>query len=223
MDNIDAKLEQLIAQNLSKISAGGQTAFAICANSFQFGCNWGFLKSETQNFKATIDVLKQEKENIRVSRMKNGILIFCNERYLMYMLDTVMNGKSPVNYPELASRRKDEFVHFDTWLKHLKSGKVASGNPNIVKAQVINGRKIRTVTFALYGVNDSGAIRVNNISYPSFKLTFQEALQIAQQNGIVPEQFMLSEESRKENNIASILRGMTISSANTGAFITMMY
>lgn len=223
MDNIDVQLEKLIAQNMSKVSAGGQTAFAICANSFQFGCNWGFLKVDTKNFKETIEVLKQEKGNIRVSKMKNGVLIFCNEKYLMYMLNTIMEGKSPVSYPELASRRKDEFARFDTWLKNLKSGKVRNSNPHIIHTKNINGRHFNTVTFALYSVNDSSVIKVNNISYPAFKITFQEALQIAQQNGITPEQFMLSNESRAENNVAGILKEMTISTANTGAFITMVY
>lgn len=224
MDNIDRELEALIAQNASKLSVGAQKAFAICSGSFQFGCNWGFLKSDTLEFKSAIEMLKEEKGNIRVNQMKNGILVTCREDYLMWMLDTLMGGKSPISYPELANRRKKEFNKFAKWLAEVQQEVRTKGSPVSRNIQVrnIGGKRVYVITYALYGINDTGVIRVNNISYPSFKLTLPEAFSIAQNVGVSASQFLnCGSDCSSTTALINGMKSMTISSANTGAFISL--
>ena len=229
MDNIDRQLEQLIERNANKISHGGQIMFMTCVNSFTFGCNWGFIKKDTQAFKDTVEALKEEKQNIHFYRVNNGIMIECNERYLYHVIDTIFEGKCPVNYQQLAERRKSEPETFAKWMKRVR--KDITKLPYVKPAKLAGGYEI---TCAVCGVNDSHEIRVGGVSYPAFKLSLNEMLTMFSSNpdfanthiGVMTESggFTYAPISQIYGNTEytkAVYRAATISESNTGLFIKL--
>lgn len=237
MDKIDMQLEALVAKNVSKISVGSQKVFMTCLNSFTFGCNWGFLKSTTQDFKQSIEMLKGEKNNITLNKVSNGVIISCSERYLMNILNTIFEGKCPIQYQQLAERRKSELGVFQKWLTKLTN---STSGLDYVSRKTVNGRTVNTVTFALYGVNDSHAIRVNGIDYPAFKMTVPEALNVmlskpefanmgvairtlnADKSAYVESFITAKQLYGNENAVKAFFNATTISEANTGLFVKII-
>lgn len=236
MDKIDMQLEALVAKNVSKISVGSQKVFMTCLNSFTFGCNWGFLKSTTQDFKQSIEMLKEEKNNITLNKVSNGVIISCSERYLMNILNTIFEGKCPIQYQQLAERRRTEIGVFQKWLTKLTN---STSGLEYVSRKSVNGKPATIVTFALYGVNDSHAIRVNGIEYPAFKLTVPEALNVMLSkpefaNMLVAvrllnsnksdyiERYVPASQLSNPEAIKAFFKSTIISEANTGLFVKIV-
>lgn len=228
MDNVDRKLEQLIEKNANKISYGGQVMFMTCVNSFTFGCNWGFIKKDVQAFKDTIEALKEEKDNIHFYRVSNGVMIECNERYLFHVVNTIFDGNCPINYRQLAERRKSEPDTFAKWLKRVRKDYSKLG---YVKATP-EGYQI---TCAVCGVNDSHEIRVGGVSYPAFKLSLGEMLSMIAsdpefknvQVGMVNDygNFGFAPITQVFSNLVytkAVYKAASISEANTGLFIKLL-
>lgn len=229
MDKIDRQLEQLIAKNASKISYGGQVMFMTCVNSFTFGCNWGFVKKNTQDFKDTVEALKEEKQNIHFYRVNNGIMIECNTQYLNHVMNTIFDGKCPINYQQLAERRKTEPEKFAKWMKSVR--KNITKLPYVKQSSISGGYEI---TCAVCGVNDSHEIRVGGVSYPAFKLSLAEMLMLFSTNpdfanthiGVQADNgaFTFAPISQIYGNAEytkAVYRAGTISESNTGLFIKL--
>lgn len=237
MDKIDMQLEALIAKNVNKVSVGSQKVFMTCLNSFTFGCNWGFLKSGTQDFAESIEMLKEEKNNISLNKVSNGVIITCSEKYLMNILNTLFDGKCPIQYQQLAERRKTELGVFQKWLTKLCN---STKGLDYAKQKNINGRNVTQVTFALYGVNDSHSIRVNGIEYPDFKLTIAEALSVmlskpefanmgiavrtlnADKSAYVETYIPAQQLYNNDNAVKAFFKATMISEANTGLFVKII-
>lgn len=171
MDRLDSKLEAIIAKNAHKISDGGQLMFMTCVNSFTVGCNWGFLKKSTSNFRDALETLKTEKQNINFSRVSNGVLVECGVQYLYHVLDVLFEGNCPIKYQQLAERRKDELAIIEKWLK-----RVAKNASTLEYAKRVgNGYAIDC---AIYGVNASHVIRTGGVDYPAFRVNLNELISI---------------------------------------------
>lgn len=230
MDNIDRQLEALIAKNANKISYGGRVMFMTCVNSFTFGCNWGFLKSNTQSFRETFEALKEEKNNINFYRVQNGIMIECSESYLYNVLNTIFEGKCPINYRQLAERRKSEPEKFLKWLGRVR--KDYERLPYVKRSKLGGGYEI---TCAICGVNDSHEIKVGGVSYPAFKLNLIEMLSMI---GNAPEfgnmhigvdmtpafSFVpISRVCGSKELQRAVYKTASISESNTGLFIKLWF
>ena len=233
MDAIGVRLESMVARNAPKLSVGENTMFALCADSLAFGCNWGFLKSSANNFKATLNVLRDvnKKGLLHFERVSNGVLLVASEEHLLHILNVLCDGKCPRSYMELVSRRKSEPEVFNAWLTKLQKDyrklKYVQTTPSGY-----------VVSLAVYGVNDTHEIREDGTAYPSFKVTLSEFLGVMASKPDFQRMQILIGENMEDNKVQkrfvavsalqsmgdgvaekSILMASKISNANTGVLI----
>lgn len=167
-------IEHCIQKNSHKISQGGQLMFMTCIGAFTVGCNWGFIKKSTETFKDKLALLKQEQKNILFYKVLNGVLIECNTKYLMHVLNILFDGKSPIAYQELAQRRSNEPKELERWLKKI----IKDGTKLPYITQSKDGM---IIDMALYAVNTSHIIRINQIDYPAYRVNMNEFISMLYQ------------------------------------------
>lgn len=229
MQNRQYDIADYAARNACKLTECERVLFLTCINSFTFGCNWGFLKAGSPNFKETVKSLQSEKKYIRLDKVSNGVLVTCDEGYLMQIFSTLFEGKCPISYRTLAERRKTEPDVFGTWLKRV----IKSPDKLDYIKPTSDGR---VMVFGTYGINDTHEIRVNGVGYPAFKLSLFEAVNfMAQRPEFRDMQILLTDRNGVSQFMPIYMIGNNaeyleylylasrISEANTGLFIKVKF
>lgn len=244
------KLQKLIEKNAPKISYGGNILFARCVESFYFGSTWGFIKRDEPTYKESIEELKSSamreeafkagitsSENepvVALHRVNNGVLVEClKEKYLFYILTTLLDGKCPISHDRLVKRKGDEYAEFKKWFLSM----LKNINKKAYVKRVQGGYIIKC---AMLAVNDSHEIRTSDVAYKAFKLTLPEFLEYFASAGdfskIEIEIATDNNGGRAFENIASVYqkscqnpkyadlvyRAGDISAANTGLFVNIL-
>lgn len=222
-DNIDAQL----AKGIENLSDGQKTAIVICASSFRFGGNWGFIRANKPDFKGQLQTLKSAHPNVKAKRLYNGALVLSNENFLASIVNEVIPNAINGSFVQMANvRRTKEKALFQKFIEN-----VAKGKSRYVQGQ--NG--YYELVLGIFSINDTNFIRVGGKDYPAYKLTLVEALEYANQltnrgfkvyakavddnhQVVFDEVFNLATNSK---GIDALYRGIEIADSHTGAFLTL--
>lgn len=224
---MDKRMEAKLIKNIEALSDGGKLAIVLCANSFRFGGNWGFIRSNRPDFRAQLETLKEERPNVKAIPVSNGALILANENFLAHNVNMVVPNAINGSFVEMANKRRlEERQRFQKFIEN-----VAKGKSQYVKA----AGGYYELTIGVFSVNDTNMIRVNGKDYPAYKLTLIEALEYANQltktgrkvyARAVKEDgaevfdlvFNLATNSKGQ---AALYRGLEIADSETGLFLTL--
>lgn len=218
-------LDKQLEQNINAMTDGGKLAIVLCAGSFRFGGNWGFIRGG-KDLKGQIETLKEERPNVKAIPVANGALIQCNENFLAHNVNLAVPGAIGGAFVDRANKRKsEEKARFAKFMKNVETGK---------SAHVKKGANYSEITFGIFCVNDTNAIRVNGKEYPAYKMTLLETLEFANrlvENGrkvyvraVKPDGVAVFDEIRNLSNskgLQAIYKGLEISETDTGVFITL--
>lgn len=217
--NIEKKIEAL--------SGGAQLAIVLCANSFRFGGNWGFIRKERKDFRDQLETLKQERPNVRAIPVTNGALILSNENFLAHNVNAVVPNAINGSFVDMANKRKaDEKARFQKFIENIAKGK---------SSYVKSAKGYYELTLGIFSVNDTNHIRINGKDFPAYKLTLMEALDYANQLASTGKQVYAravkedgTEVFDKVFNLAgnskgqqALYRGLEIADSETGLFLTL--
>jgi hypothetical protein len=222
-NNVDRELEK----RAEVLSNGAKQAIVLCAESFRFGGNWGFLRSDNRDFRGIIEALKEEKANIKPYPVSNGAIIVCNKNFLASAVNSAIPNAINGNFIEKAQKRSE--VEKQKYVKFLDD--VAKGKSRFAR----QGNGYIELVLGIYCVNDTNFIRLNNIDYPAYKLNLQEAMEYARFLGNKGKAVYIKavnpttgatmwgtieELGYDSKKIASVYKAIEIAESNTGAFIT---
>lgn len=217
-----AKLDPVVAERISQLTEGGRLAIILCANAFRFGGNWGFLRRSKPEFREILEVLKEERPNVRAIPVKNGAIIFANENFLAHNVNYVYPNAINEDFVTLAMRRREE--ERANFMKFLKSA--LSGDKYKKKGYY-------EITLGVFCVNEkTNLIRLNGVDYPAYKLTLIEVLDIASRLNRKVYALAVKEDKTEvfdliQNlamnswGLAALYRGLEIAESDTGAFLTL--
>lgn len=223
-NNVDPRFQQRIEQ----VSAGGQLAIVLCANSFRFGGNWAFLRSNKPDFKENLATLREEHPNVRAFPVSNGALILVSENFLAHNVNKIIPNAIDGAFVDKVTRRRQE--ERERFVKFLKS--VISGKSSYVKAK---GGYYELI-LGVYSTNDTNHIRLNGKDYPAYKLSMIEAIDFADAalSSIGRKVYAraITEQGKEvfdiakqlgfnSKGLAALYRGLEISESDTGVFLTL--
>ena len=218
---------QQAMKNIEKLTAGGQLAIVLCANSFRFGGNWGFITRDKEDFAGQLETLKQERPNIKAFKVKNGALVLANENFLAHNVNLVVPDAIGGGFVAKAKqRRAEEKEKFQKFLDRVVTGKSKSAKYT---------KDFTEITFGIFSVNDTNQIRINGNEYNAYKLSVVEALEFAHQlkkvgktayaKGIAEDGkefyapvFDLASSSKGQK---ALYQALEIAESETGVFITL--
>lgn len=224
---MDKNLENMLTKNLDKLTDGAKLAIVLSADAFRFGGNWGFIKNSKPEFKGMIDLLKEEKGNVKVFPVSNGALVLCNEDFLAYNVNLAVPNAIGGAFVEKAKKRRDEEkAKYSKFVDNVLAGK----NSHIKKKD-----GYYELVLGIFSVNDTNYIRLNGNDYPAYKLNLIEALGFIQylskagnkvyakavtENG--QEVYDVIEKlGSNSKGVAALYRGLEIANSNTGVFLTL--
>lgn len=222
---MDRELEKRAEANLSDAA---KQAIVLCAESFRFGGNWGFVRNTNSNFKDVITLLRSEKGRIKVYPVENGALVLCDKNFLANAVNSVVPNAINGNFVEKAAQRSQ--VEKQKFVKFLDN--VANGKSSYVR----KGNGVSELTLGIYSVNDTNLIRINGIDYPAYKLELMEALDFARflanrgktvyVKAIDPESGKtiwgtIEQLAYSPKGVAAMYKAVEIADSDTGAFLTL--
>lgn len=225
---MDKNVEKKLTQNIDALTDGGKAAIVLCANSFRFGGNWGFIRREKHDFKEQLETLKEERKSIKAIPVSNGALVLADENFLAHNVNLAVPGAINGNFVDMANkRRREEQERFAKFIQNVAVGK---------SSHVKSKDGYYELTLGLFCVNDTNAIRLNGHEYPAYKLNMIEALDYAvkalassgkklyakaitdegkQVSGLVVELAMNSK------GVQALYRGLEIADSDTGVFLSL--
>jgi hypothetical protein len=224
---MDKRTEQQLTKNIEALTDGGKLALVLCANSFRFGGNWGFLKSDKSDFRGQLDTLKQEKPNIRAIPVSNGALILANENFLAHNVNLAVPNAINGSFVDMANkRRNDERQRFSKFIENVANGKSSHVKSKGGYYELILG---------VFCVNETNAIRLNGNDYPAYKLNMIEALEYANQLTATGKKVyaraikedgeqvfdLVANLATNSKGVAALYRGLDIADSETGLFLTL--
>lgn len=227
---MDKQTENRLTQNLDKLSNGSKMAIVLCANAFRFGANWGLLRKSNSEFIGTLNTLKEEKQDMRLTKVSNGCIIECREKFLADVVNVAVPNAINGNFVDMAIKRKeDEKAKFTKFMKNIIENKCKY-------VRQCNGYK--ELVIGLYCVNDTNFIRINGKDIPAYKLSLAEALPILKllhDNGI--KVYVYTQDSENDERgifeplagviqakkVDKIFNGMEVSDTDTGVFLTLRF
>ena len=226
IDNSSA-IEASVTKHIDDVSDGGKVAIVKCANAFRFGGTWGFIKATDPDFKSTIELLAEERPQVKVIKVSNGALILCSAEWLATNVNALAPNAIGDKFIErVTKRRAEEKEKFVKFVENIAKGKNA-------KVQKKNG--YYELTLGVFCVNDTNAIRLNGIDYPAYKLTAIEALDYVsflEKAGMQVFAKYIKEDSSvgfapirglasNSGGVTALHKGLEIAESETGAFLTL--
>lgn len=214
-------------KDIEALSDGAKLAIVLSANSFRFGGNWAFIKSERKDFRSQLETLKPERPHIKAIPVSNGALILSSENYLAHTVNSVVPNAINGSFVDMANKRRaDEKVRFQKFVESVAKGK---------SKHVKTAKGYRELTVGIFSVNDTNAIRINGTDYPAYKLTLIEALEYVNQltstgskvyaravkedgSEVFDQIFNLATNSK---GVQALYRGLEIAESETGVFLTL--
>lgn len=225
------KFESAVMPGINNLSDGGKTAIVLCAGSFRFGGNWGFLPKTTPGYESILETLKTEHKSVTIIAVSNGSLILCDKNYLAFNVNTVVPNAINGDFAAMAAQRNhDEKIRFYKFVKSIHEGKTKGDYIHTLK----DGTK--EITLGVYSMNDTNRISINGIDYPAYKLTLMEALDslrqlknaghLVQAKAIHPKTGVagfgdIEQLSLNSNGRIGLYLALEIADSKTGAFLTL--
>ncbi len=224
---MERRLSPKLERNIELLTDGAKLAIVLCANAFRFGGNWGYIRSTREEYALQLEVLKQEKPNVKLYKVSNGALVVCREDFLAYNVNAVVPNAIGRPFVEKAKeRREEEKVKLQKYLK-----KVANGEALGVEKK----KDFYEVTIGIYSVNDTNLIKINGVDYPAYKLSLVETLEYANQLSKAGKRVyaravkddgtevfdLVARLATNSKGVNALFRGLEIAESNTGVFLTL--
>jgi len=218
--------EKTFKGRASHLTDGEQLAIIMCANSFRFGGHWGFIRNTKKEFTEVVNSLKDEKPNVKLISVSNGVLILADTNFLAVNVNKLVPNAINGSFAERAKKcLEEEREKFSKFIKNVVSGK---------SSHLKKEKGYYELKLGIYSINHTNAIRLNGEDYPAYKLTMIEALDMAHKLEASGMQVYVRalDENKKEvfdrvfhlagnsKGQSAILRGLEISETDTGVFIT---
>lgn len=225
-EEVEGVPDQVVAK-IKELTPAQSTGIVVCANSFRFGGNWGFLHEESKDFEAFAQNLASERGSVRLSRIKNGGLIEIKESFLATTVNQIIPNAIDADFVKMSKeRRASEKAKFDKFVKSVVEGK----SRHIVKH---NGYS--EIVLGIFSINETNLIRVGGKDYPAYKLSLIEALEFARQlegeglevyaKAVKPDGTELFDRvfnlASNTNGQRALYAGLEIADSETGIFLTL--
>lgn len=220
--------ERELEQRVGVLSNGAKQAIVMCAESFRFGGNWGFLRNSNHEFKAIIEALREDKDSVKPYPVSNGVIVVCDKNFLANSVNSVVPGGIGRDFVENARKRSE--TERQKFIKFLRD--LANGKNRFVK----QGNGYGELVLGIYSTNDTNLIRLNNIDYPAYKLNLQETLEFLRSLGNDSKKVYIKaidvdtgktvwgtveQLAYTSKGMASIYKALEIAESNTGVFLTL--
>lgn len=163
-----ASIEATVAKNMDKLSEGSKLGITLVAPVFPHGGNWGFIENTDPDFAAKLEELRTESRYIKLIRVSNGAVVLVKEDFLAYNVNLLVpNAIGRPFAEEAVARHNTEKERFGKFLANVLKGESKHLKRHAGYAEF---------TLGVFSMNETLAIRVNNVDYPAYKLSAIEAL-----------------------------------------------
>lgn len=206
------------------LTDGGKLAIVLVAHSFRFGGNWAFIKNDDTDYKAKLELLKEEKGSIEAKQLSNGALVLMDRGFLTKNVNAVIpNGINKEFVSKANMRKLEEQEKYTKFVESVLSGK---------SRFLVDKTSYKELTLGTYCINETNLIKVNGVEYPSYKLSLEEMLNELRRINVKYKRpilvkvvndagygFMPLETAIK--NYKAIHKGLEIADSNTGVFVSL--
>ena len=223
MENREVMLEKKID---TVMEDGEKLAIVLVSDSFRFGGNWAYIKNTDSLYEEKMELLKEEKEHLKVSTLSNGTLLILDKQYLTECVNKVIPGGITESFvKEARSVSESELVSYKKFVEKVLKGE---------SQYVYENQGCYELVVGCYSVNVTNKIKVQGLERPAYKLPLEVmlkvlkevnkkygreiALKIMNKEGKVG---LLSLDELKSGNMKYVLRGLEIADSMTGVFLTL--
>ncbi len=212
---------------MNKFSDGSKIGLTLCSQSYLVGGNWGYLSNDHSEYDVLLEMLRGERELIKLLHVSNGVIILGNTNVLQSIIAEVEPNMAMGEVNK--SHQVRNVVEKNKCLKFFEE---------IVKGIDNQGNDYGDFTeyhIGIYSSNNGAKIRLNGIDYVAYKLTVQEIIECLKQlnrfkkvyvkvnrNGNDNIEFVkLNDILSEVDGLSAIIKALEISPTGTGVFITI--
>lgn len=159
--------------NVSKVPPVALTIFRQCNNALAWGGGWSLISTEDPDYAMLLKDLSdfaQFKEHVCFRRVKGGVILEANPRWLLKIMGTLAPATSAARAQAYLTKINEAAAELDkaftSYWKHVLSGK-----SDLFASTDSNGKKRLTGAIGVFCTNSDNTLTVNGVRYKAFRLS----------------------------------------------------
>ncbi|HBG5344194.1 TPA: hypothetical protein KQG29_001558 [Clostridioides difficile] len=158
-----------IFQKIENLNEKEKIGIILCANAYYKGGNWGYITKDEESYNDVLDIVGKGDNHIKLYKTKNGVLVLCDRNFIKDAVNHIIPGSINNRYIERVDAiQKREKEKFDKFLDKIFTGK----SPYLKQRE-----GYQSLILGVFGINEVNLMVVNEVSYPSYKLSLNYTLQ----------------------------------------------
>lgn len=196
----------------------------LAALSYPYGGNWGYLKDTDVNYDPFVQTMDSEdsKKIVKAYPVNNGVLFLVNKKYLDKLSKDMASTEDHQLFQQNRASVKDvEIKKFKQFLGHVFKQD---------ESVVTEGTYSKEVSFVIYANTDAQTTQIMGERYRTFVLNLDSVIgYIRALEGKMGVEFLMRTENEFKklseigDNLEEIYKGMVITDALNGVFITLRW
>ncbi|HBG2132356.1 TPA: hypothetical protein KPJ62_002682 [Clostridioides difficile] len=157
-----------IFEKIESLNEKEKIGIILCSSAYYKGGNWGYITEDEEAYQDVIDLVGKGDSHIKLYKAKNGVIILCDRNFIKDAVNYIIPGSINNKYIERVDMiQKKEKEKFDKFLDKVLMG----------KSQYLKQRDgYQSLILGAFGINEVNLMVVNEVSYPSYKLSLSYIL-----------------------------------------------